>query len=165
MFNSRGKTNGLWTNHTPGKRIVPVTTPRSRELRKKIFAFFLVVYFLGNGAVDYFNLANEILVLYIVELVVCGVCAVLYLWWWLKEHHPASDVYRCVTLLFCGLSIRLMTESYVRWIYLVQGELDYKALICSYMWRLRILPESVALLYMLSLVLGRVISGHEEQQQ
>jgi hypothetical protein len=121
----------------------------------------LAGYLIINALVDWTNLANEVLVLYIVELMVCLTCAGMYLWWW-KKTGPATDVYRCVTFLFCGLSIRLMTETYVRWIYLAQGSLDYQALICSYMWRLRVVPESIALLYMASLVIGRVVAGHEE---
>lgn len=130
-------------------------------LRHKIFGWLFGAYVVVNGVIDLTDAANEVLVMYLIELMTCLTCAGLYLWWWRKTG-PATEVYQCVTLLFCGLSVRVGIETYVRWIYIAQGSIDYQALICSYMWRLRVIPESIALLYMASLVIGRLIAGRDE---
>ena len=135
--------------------------------RRFLFALLSVVMSI-YGAVDYFNLADECLTMYILELVVSLSCGVLYAWWWnriyretrmYKSAKPASDVFKWLTVLFFGQAIRLVGNIVVRTEYL--SNLASLPEQCgfvkgSYPWTFRNFPELLVLIFMLALILARL---------
>ena len=111
---------------------------------------------------DYFDLLDECLTMYYLQLAISLFCGGLYSWWWYRSHRegmPASDVFKWLTILFYAQAIRLTGNIIVRSDYVLRhpvlGE-KMGFMTDSYLWTFRNFPELLVLIYMLSLILGRL---------
>jgi hypothetical protein len=127
------------------------------KYRRTCFWSLLGVYVASGAIVDYYNLLDETLFRYCMELGALLSCAFLYVQWWIKVKH-ASEFYRCLTLLFCGMVFKVGTEIIARWIH-IYGNGGYREFISCYWWQLRGVPETLALIYMLSVIGSRLANN------
>jgi hypothetical protein len=135
-----------------------ITNNKQVRVRRDFFIgllfFIITIYF----TIDYFNLFDECLTMYYLEMSISFSCAMLYAWWWWKSG-SASDVYRWLTILFFAQVIRLIGNIIVRTEYIIQNPSEGERLgfiIDSYMWTFRNFPELIVLIFMLALILGRL---------
>jgi hypothetical protein len=129
--------------------------------RRKFFTGIFGVYALSNIFVDYLDITDEAFFKYCCELVLLICCAGLYIWWW-RQYKRATEFYRCLTLLFCGMVFKVGFELYARWA-LISERVDYHNILMCEWWHMRGVPETIALIYMVSVILSRLTAngGHK----
>jgi hypothetical protein len=127
------------------------------KYRRTCFWALLCIYVASGAIIDYYNVLDETLFRYCIEFVALCTCAFLYVRWWIKVRR-ASEFYRCLTLLFLGMVVKVGMEIFARWIF-VYGHGDYNYFITCYWWQLRGVPETLALIYMLSVIVSRLVNN------
>ena len=134
----------------------------SVKIRRYTFATSLFLMFSLYVIMDWLNYykdANNPLIVYGIELFFLCICAFFYTWW--KFHHGhASSIFNWMIVLIYCMIYDTAFEFYARYLY-IYDRLEYSTYIMSFMWSFRSVPKIIALIYMTSLVIGRILGSKE----
>lgn len=135
---------------------------KSVEVRRYTFivsVFLVLVIYIVMDWANYYHDVNNPLIVYGIELFFIGICAFFYTWWRFHQHR-ASSIFNWMTALFYFMFLETAMEFYARYLY-IYDRLEYSSYIMSFVWTFRSIPKIIALIYMTSLVIGRIIGSRE----
>jgi hypothetical protein len=128
-----------------------------KKITKVIFWFLFFFIFVPYFFIDFCNFFDETLFIYIICAFLAFSCWILYLYWKKQQSNwKASTIYNCVTWLFFGIFITKLMTIYLRLLKIYNVDI-YRDLLNSTLWALKDLPEMIPLIYMFSVIVGRLI--------
>jgi hypothetical protein len=140
-----------------------MTNKKSIHIRRMAFYISIIVLLLLYILMDWFNYYPDNtnpLIVYGFELFWLIVGDILYTGWWIYNG-KASNVYIWVTILLYSMTIECTLEAYARYLY-IYDRLNYGSYINSLIWYFRGVPKIISLVYMSSLILGRILASKNQ---
>ena len=137
----------------------------SQQLRQCGFyggIFLLICIYFIIGFCDYTRDCHNSLVVYIIEIVALMICDIFYTWWWIHNHR-ASPIYKWMTILLYCLTFESAMELYARSLYLSDFN-SFQHFVGMPWWYGRTVPKIFSLIYMISLIIGRIIGSKFSDQ-
>lgn len=119
--------------------------------------FLLVGTYLSIGICDRIEDCNHSLLIYAIEMFILVACDIFYTWWWIHNGN-ASSIYRWMTILLYCLTFECAMELYARLLYLSDFN-SFKNFIETPWWHGRTIPKMFTLIYIISLIIGRIIGS------
>lgn len=139
----------------------------SKIIRRSAFAVsisLMLVLYVVMDWLNYYPDVNNPLIVYGIEIFFLSLCAGFYTWWGIHNKH-ATSIYNWMTILLYCMIIDSLLEFYARYLY-IYDRLLYSKYIMSFIWYFRSIPKIIAIIYMASLVIGRIIaSKHNDMSE
>lgn len=135
----------------------------SRHIRRIAFSVSIGVMVFIYVLMDWLNYYPDVsnpLIIYGIELFFLALCAGFYTWWRSKNSH-ATGIYNWMTILMYCMILETSLEFYARYLY-IYDRLHYSTYIMSFIWYFRGVPKIIALIYMVSLIIGRIIASQHD---
>ena len=128
---------------------------RSTKLRNHIFMWSTLSFGLVAGLNDFYDWIDECLLAYALISGLCVISLFLASWWRLQVD-KISDVLRWLMVMIFGIGLTNFVQLYARWLFVTERP-EYEGFITSTLWHYRMAPQGIALTYMASLILARMI--------
>ena len=105
-------------------------------------------------------LKDPVFWIYLSSILMYFYLAVVFLFWWVKVK-SANTIYKAMVFLFAGLSISRAGAITLRIVHHVSLD-DWIPIVKSKIWIFRILPESIALLFVVVVVTKRIYRTYRD---
>lgn len=104
---------------------------------------------------DCANLMDTCVLAYKIQIILSTTCWLLYLFWWFVSGKPSS-VYIWITWLFFSISFYVYVNMQGRILFLTGTKEEYLTYTSQPLWEWRMFPLTLALIYMLAFIIGRI---------
>lgn len=121
----------------------------------------MLILYIVMDWLNYYPDASNPLIIYGIEVSFLTICAGFYTWWGVLHNKHATSIYNWMTILIYCMILETSVEFYARYLY-VYNRLEYSNLVMSFIWYFRSIPKIIAIIYMTSLIIGRLIASKHE---
>jgi len=135
----------------------------SIRIRRTIFVVSTVAICLFYALVDMLDCCSDVvnpLIVYGVEIIFLVLCAFFYTWWGFT-HKQSTSIYNWMTIFIYCMMLDASIELYARYLYIF-NQSECLNLIELPVWYFRGIPKIIALVYMTSLIVGRVLANKKD---
>ena len=134
--------------------VIGLTAMSQSKIRNTLFCVFMGLFVLIMAPIEYYDLYDSAIILYVVSLTFIGMCAALWVYWWFKSVKRPSAMFLVIGTLFVCIGYSISWQLFLRSLLLNHPD-SYMYWANSNLWAYRVFPEMVLFVWLFCWVIGR----------